>query len=54
LDEHSKEAGPKGESVDPQVQTNLKRKTTSQPEKAMPIVTDEQPLTKAEEKKASS
>jgi hypothetical protein len=44
--------GQKASSVDPQAQTNPKRKTASQPGKTMPVVTDDQPLTKADEKKA--
>ena len=43
--------GQKASSVDLQAQTNPKRKTASQPGKMMPIVTDDQPLTKADKKK---
>jgi hypothetical protein len=42
----------KASPIDPQAQTNPKRKTASQPEKTVPVVTDSQPLTKADEKKA--
>ena len=44
--------GQKASSVDSQAQASPKRKTASQPRKTMPIVTDDQPLTKADKKKA--
>jgi len=48
----ARKPGQKASPVDPQAQTNLKRKTASQPEKTMPVVMDGRPLTKADEKKA--
>jgi hypothetical protein len=44
--------GHRASPVNPKAQVKPKRKTASQPEKTMPVVTDDQPLTKADEKKA--
>jgi hypothetical protein len=48
----ARKPGQKASPVDPEAQASPKRKTASQPEKPMPIVTDDQPLAKADKKKA--